>query len=363
MPLKKAKVSIIVPVYNVEQYLARCLDSLLSQTLKDIEIICINDGSSDGSPDILRDYRKRDKRIIVINQKNAGLSAARNAGIAKARAEFIMCCDSDDWFEPTMCEIMYCVITENNVDIAVCGINIIYETASHLRQSDDDYYRLKYVGKRSVSRRLVYDTDVSAWNKIYRKSILEEFHIEYPVGLFYEDAYFFNAYMSVAKSIYFVNQKLYNYVRRKGSIMSKTVNKDPRAIEHIYIAFELYDFLIRNDCYTHYHRVFWDMFIRYYWFARIWAPKNQYSEINRITRKFIHEHQLEIKKLDRKSRRELGFLGTFLYLPYTIPGRAARKLYRAFSPSYSQSQQILYNQKNLSFAIDSLSHRVENLSR
>lgn len=116
------KVSIIVPVYNVEKYLKRCLDSLVNQTLKDIEIICVNDGSTDGSLAILNEYVRNDDRIVVINQENSGQSVARNRGIDVAKGEYIGFVDSDDWVCEDYFERLHNSAIQNNAEIAVGGI-------------------------------------------------------------------------------------------------------------------------------------------------------------------------------------------------------------------------------------------------
>ena len=121
---KTPKISIIIPIFNVENYLAKCLDSIINQTLMDIEIICVNDGSNDNSVDILNTYAQRDKRITIINKANGGLSSARNAGIRVANGEYICFLDSDDYFEFNACERLYIEILEGHADIIVFGANI-----------------------------------------------------------------------------------------------------------------------------------------------------------------------------------------------------------------------------------------------
>ena len=114
------KVSVIVPVYNVSEYLGQCLDSILLQTLQDIEVICVNDGSTDDSLDILQGYAMFDERLKIISQENAGAGAARNNGIKHATGEYIICLDSDDFFEPDMLEKMVAKAEEDGSDVVVC---------------------------------------------------------------------------------------------------------------------------------------------------------------------------------------------------------------------------------------------------
>src|SRR5574344_661413 len=119
------KVSIIIPVYNTEEYLDECLQSLINQTLKDIEIICIDDGSTDCSAEILHEYSLKDSRIKVLKQRNYGQSAARNKGLMFANGEYISFLDSDDFISEDMLEKLYCKAKEQNTDITMCGITVL----------------------------------------------------------------------------------------------------------------------------------------------------------------------------------------------------------------------------------------------
>ena len=118
-------VSVIIPVYNAEQYLTETIGSLIHQTLANIEIICIDDGSTDGSLALLKKYAKRDKRIKVYHQKNAGVATARNEGLRRASGKYIMWCDSDDTYTPNMCLKMFNIMERRRVDLAICSQNVI----------------------------------------------------------------------------------------------------------------------------------------------------------------------------------------------------------------------------------------------
>lgn len=128
--MAKPLISVIIPIYNVEQYLRQCLDSLVNQTLKDIEIICVNDGSPDKSIDILNEYKEKDNRIVVINQMNSGVSIARNKGISIACGEFLMFVDGDDWVDTSMCEKLYKTATDENADCVMCSYQKEFEDHS-----------------------------------------------------------------------------------------------------------------------------------------------------------------------------------------------------------------------------------------
>ena len=147
-------VSIIVPVYNVENYLAKCLESLINQSLKNIEIICVNDCSSDKSLDVLNKYSALDSKVRIINNNiNKGLSYARNIGIQESKANYIMFCDSDDFYEPDMCFKMYNAINDNSVELAICDVNVINTTKDNWK--DSNLYIQNFSGIISVSDELV----------------------------------------------------------------------------------------------------------------------------------------------------------------------------------------------------------------
>lgn len=289
---KTPKVSVIVPVYNVEKYIEECLKSLINQTLKDIEIICIDDCGTDNSMAIVEKYAKQDNRIKIIrHKKNAGLAASRNTGLDNSVAPYIMCCDSDDFYDKTMCATMYDAIKKSGADIAMCGINIIYEADENLKQSDDEYYRIKYRGVRAVTNDLINSCDVSSWNKIFVRKIIDKYNIRWPDGLKYEDAYFFRIYMLWAKKIKFINKKIYNYRRRTGSIMNQTFKKcDNSAIDHLKIAILIYDYLVANGLYKQHAQYYWtSVFIPYFNFAR-WNSSEKYQKnVYNIASDFIKQ--------------------------------------------------------------------------
>ena len=183
-----AKVSIIVPVYNVEKYLKKCLDSLINQTLKDIEIICINDGSTDKSLEILEAYKNRDSRIILLNQENSGQSVARNRGIEIAKGEYLGFVDPDDWIDLDFFEKLYYSATSNDADIAVGGIIRVTgikkkKFLNFEKETLTDNANLKFelcdVPEKS------YVT-----NKIYKTQKLKEINLKFEEGRIFEDCIF-----------------------------------------------------------------------------------------------------------------------------------------------------------------------------
>ncbi len=178
-------VSVIVPVYNVALFLADCLDSIVNQTLQNIEIIAINDGSTDKSAEILEQYAQKDKRIKVITQENKGLSAARNVGINEAQGEFISFVDSDDWIDPAFLEKLYQAATAQKADIACCGI--------YWYGPEGKVTWIYEYPETSIALTLKEKLDkfrIPVWNKIYNREKLIKNNLFFREGVRFEDTYF-----------------------------------------------------------------------------------------------------------------------------------------------------------------------------
>lgn len=211
--------SVIIPVYNTQEYLQKCLDSIINQTMTNIEIICVNDGSTDNSLSILENYQKIDSRINIINKKNGGLSSARNIGIEHAKGKYIAFVDSDDYIELSTYERALLYIELPNVDLVYFSTRLEVEH-NFDRLQDESYFEHKYKGLINLSPDVIRNMDVCAWNKIYKLSMIEKYSIRFPDGLWYEDNPFFWSYALVSDSAFFLNDKLYNYRIRASSIMS-----------------------------------------------------------------------------------------------------------------------------------------------
>lgn len=211
------KISVIVPVYNVIEYLEQCLNSIVNQTMQDIEIIVIDDGSTDGSGQICDDYARNDPRITLLHKKNQGLSAARNDGLAIARAEYIMFVDSDDWVEPDFCSIPYQVAIDSRSDI------VIFQRIWHRGNIVDCQQPFPFDGiasKKDVLTDLWSLIGVICWNKLYRRNLFDD--IRFPVGRLSEDVAVTHRLVNKANKVYLINEPLYNHrCNRPGSIMDE----------------------------------------------------------------------------------------------------------------------------------------------
>jgi len=211
------KISIIVPIYNMQKYLKKCLNSLLLQTLRDIEIICINDGSTDGSLAILQDFAAKDKRIKIVNQKNSGVSAARNAGIKKASGKYVMFVDGDDWIEPETCAECYAKITQDHSDMVVFNFQKIH-SQNKIVASD----KLNTIPENPPFFFKNCPSDffyimTSVWGKLFRLHKAMTFVINLKKG---EDAVFFWEYcLKYNPQISVINKTFYNYLQRGDSTM------------------------------------------------------------------------------------------------------------------------------------------------
>lgn len=240
------KVSVIVPVYKVERFLPRCLDSIINQTLKDIEIICVNDGSPDNSLQILEDYAKKDLRIKIINQENSGPSVSRNKGILMAQGEYIGFVDSDDWLDIDFYEKLYAAAQKYDADIAACGIKV-YRKYSRVN------YMLKYTKEHCVNdlERKLYLCDVpetcNVWNKIYRTTFIKNKNIKFEAGIhMQEDVSFTMEALYYSGNLVAVPATLYNYERRnENSIVRSKSLKKKQDVE--YTQNKMFEFLKSNN--------------------------------------------------------------------------------------------------------------------
>ena len=212
------KVSVIVPVYNVDAYLEKCLDSLVNQTLKDIEIIVVNDGSPDNSQEIIDKYSKKYDNIKAYIKENGGLSDARNYGIKKATGDYIAFLDSDDYVSLDMYKKMYEKAVGGNFDIVMCDINYVFENTDDIKR---------------VSCNLLTDTtDIknaminiypAAWNKLFKKKLFQN-GVEFKKGVWFEDVEFIYRLLPYVKTIGVIHEPFYQYLQREGSI-TKSIDK------------------------------------------------------------------------------------------------------------------------------------------
>lgn len=214
--------SVIIPVYQVEKYIGQCLDSVLAQTYTNLDIILVDDGGTDSSVDICREYQKKDNRIRIISQENGGLSKARNVGVAHARAELITFIDSDDYIHPQMFATMIPYIEEHNLDIISCTSTrkniVIKELIGTGKLECYDHRTAVSMGLR--------DDNVSAWGKIYKKELLDK--VQFPVGRVFEDLGTLYKIFNECNKVGWLDYQFYHYIKRENSITQRSFRVKPK---------------------------------------------------------------------------------------------------------------------------------------
>lgn len=218
------KISVIVPIYNVEKYLERCIESIINQTYKNLEIILIDDGSPDKCGTICDKYSKMDSRIVVIHKENGGLSDARNAGIKVATGDYISYIDSDDYIDTDMYEYMINELEFQNSDIVICGIYKEFEDGKSYIKTNRSIERLE--NKEALIRLNSFASfDMAVWNKLYKKSVIEG--IEFPIGKKSEDYFVMYQYFNKSQMISILPDPKYHYLQRENSISrGKNISHD-----------------------------------------------------------------------------------------------------------------------------------------
>lgn len=216
------KFSVIIPIYKVEKYLHRCINSIINQTLEDIEIILVDDGSPDNCPKICDEYQKKDKRIKVIHKKNGGLSDARNEGLNLATGEYVLFVDSDDYIELKTCAIFSKQIMLNYPDIICGNANKITDNNIITIKHDKEIDKLLLSGKNFLIHELENSSmSRAAWLNLYKRQFLIKNNLYFKVGRLHEDEEFTPRAFLKAKKVVHINFTFYNYCIREDSIMTK----------------------------------------------------------------------------------------------------------------------------------------------
>lgn len=219
---KMAKVSIIVPVYRVENYLDKCVTSLINQTLKDIEIILVDDGSPDNCGKICDEYAEKDGRVKIIHKQNEGLSEARNVGIMAAKSPYIGFVDSDDYVAEDMYEILYSNLIKNDAEVSICGLYDCYSNKKVSQFAGDEFLILD--SKQALKTALEgVKFSVNAVNKLYKKELFSE--VKFPKGKLSEDAFTIPQILSKASKVVFDSVPKYYYMHRGESITTSSFKR------------------------------------------------------------------------------------------------------------------------------------------
>ena len=250
------KISIIVPVYNMERYLHQCVDSILAQTFKDFELLLIDDGSKDSSGQICDEYAAKDARVRVIHKDNTGQADSRNVAIEMAKADLIGFVDSDDWIDPDMYEILYRTMVENDADISICGHYLSY--MDHEIPSCQGGQHKVCEGSQALQM-IIDDREIKSYlvDKLYKKEMITDL---LPKSYYYEDYATLFKWFAGASRVAICNSPKYHYRQRQGSTDHDC---DPRKKYHFFLAEqERYNYLTANNIFPERHRKFASKVVR-----------------------------------------------------------------------------------------------------
>ena len=300
--------SIVVPVYNVEKYLGECLDSLVRQTVSSYEIIIVNDGSTDGSPQIISEYSERYPQLIrVVNQKNGGLSAARNTGMEYANGKYLAFIDSDDFVRDDMYEKMTGIAESDDCDIVLCDIEFYWEG------NRDRNYKMKGLraGEGEIHKRALL-SPLFAWNKLYRKSYFDRYNLQFETGVWYEDLEVTTFLLAMASGIGYLDETMVYYRQREDSIMGTTsirVKEIFHVLERVYRRFESHGLL---ELYREEIEYLFIEHVLLYGQYRL-LKLDDYRKVHRESKSFVERHfpdYLNNRYIRKLSFRERFFIRT-----------------------------------------------------
>ena len=246
LEIKMSKISVIIPVYNVSDCLSKCLDSVISQTYKNLEIICIDDASTDDSLEILKEYALKDSRIIVHNNsQNKGLSAVRNIGIDCATGDYLYFIDSDDWIDPNYIECLVNAAIKNNAEVVVNTNVIRFNSRFTIPHMPDKTYNNisdTFIDAKTAIQNIIWNT----WTHLWKKSFIDRIHARFPEGYLIEDIYFQAVTYPYLDKIYVIRNSVYHHMMRQGSIMLK-LNRNEKFSTMLKIMDLIYEFYEKND--------------------------------------------------------------------------------------------------------------------
>lgn len=239
-------ISVIVPVFNTEPYLRKCLESICSQSYRNLEIICVDDESPDNSQAILQEFAEKDSRIKVISQKNKGLSGARNTALDICTGDYVAGVDSDDSLEPGIFE-KAAPFLDGSTDVLFYNTIVDYEEGCVPIPALEEYHRLKYEGMQTLTHEKACKSTICFWNKIWRRGLIEQYRIRFPQGLNHEDEAFYYMFCAVARSACFLNEPGYRYLQRRGSIMHSSTSRTKQAGLYLDVGRYIFDFYRRHN--------------------------------------------------------------------------------------------------------------------
>ncbi|RKQ33493.1 glycosyltransferase family 2 protein [Oceanobacillus halophilus] len=315
---KKGKVSVIVPIYKVEKYIYRCLESIISQSYKDIEIILVDDGSPDNCGKIADHYQEIDQRIKVIHKENGGLSDARNFGMKEVTGEFTMFVDSDDWLEKDAIKVMINKIVKYKADVVQSAFYYAYEEQLLF---DQRYYKQDnppdIINNQLLMKELVINEKVKnfAWGKLYRSEIISG--ISFKKGVLFEDVFWAHQVMHRVEKFVLVNQPLYYYYQRDDSIVA---NYTPKNLDIIKGLIERHKFIERyyQNLAELSHKNILKMCLIHYNLLILNRKKDKSGIHRRNVQSYIRDNYTSFKKAISNDKELKGQLFLFSIHPFLL---------------------------------------------
>jgi len=312
------KISVIIPVYKVEEYIEKCLDSVINQTFKDIEILVVNDGSPANEQKIIDKYANKDKRIIPFIKENGGLSDARNYGLDRAKGDYIFFIDSDDSITEDTLEKMYNKALENKFDMVVCDVDCIYPDRNEVVCSliTEDIFDVEGVKKAMID---IYPT---AWNKLYKRSLLKK--ERFKKGVWFEDVEFLYRILPYTKNIGCVKEPFYKYLQRQSGSITSSV--DPRIYHYIDNMNGLVEYYKKKKLYDEFLPELEYVYVRYIYATFIKTAarfdKSEYKKavdmaIENVTKTFPNYRKNKYMKQSKKGiylKHFNRFIANFVYM-------------------------------------------------
>lgn len=305
-------ISVVVTVYNDIRYIENCLKSILNQNGCDIEVLVVDDGSTDGGEKFINRFVDIDKRVSLIKQENKGLSSARNTGMCYAKGEYITFVDGDDELLPGALHNLLVTIKQTNADAAVGSIDVVHESHIEQKEHDDWYYTVKYEGALPISDQIIANFHCSACAVLFKRDIINANSLAFPVGLLYEDAFWHWAYFSSCTKVAFLKCPVYRYFRRSQSIMATTFDrKKGVAIQHLFVIEKIFEYWEdKGMLATRYNTVI-KLLSDYFWIAFRYSPDFERPRVVYECARIIRRFSLPVEsggQLDDIAQGRVAFL-------------------------------------------------------
>lgn len=287
------QVSVVIPIYNTEQYLCQCLDSVMGQTLRDIEIICVDDGSTDSSPRILAEYADQDNRFQIMSQENAGPGATRNLGLSVAKGEYLIFLDSDDWYEPVFLERMVCRAEATGADVTVCR-SVEFDARTEQERPSEWMLKSKYLpgelfSPGNIAEHIFQFTYGWPWDKLYRADFVRRADLRYPTLPNSEDLVFVFQSLAAAGHIAVLPSVLVHHRVNRHDSVSNSRYKNPDAPYQALIL--LRKGLEKRGLYQHFERSFlnWAMEFLVWNVSHMGEPGVQRQYFDKLQKEYLPE--------------------------------------------------------------------------